>query len=216
MFFCAGSFSAAETRSRLVGIVVDQVGDAQNAAFRGFDELESCRGVDPLPLAQCPDDVLHFPDLVLRAFARIDVGDVDDGLFGRVEDVQDVIDIRAAIEEVADVELLQIFVAVELFVVGVGDGVELRLVLRGEHGFGVAPEVRAGHRDDMHAVAGDELAKMQAELVVGVGGNVVKLVHGDQPVVELLHADIHRRRSGTSRECRPAPCRRSQETRRRP
>ena len=38
----------------------------------------------------------------------------------------------------------------------------------------------------MHAVAGDELPKMHAQLVVGIGGNVVKLVHGNQPVVELL------------------------------
>ena len=32
-------------------------------------------------------------------------------------------------------------------------------------------------------------AKMQAELVVGIGGNVVKLVHGDQPIIERFHAD---------------------------
>ena len=67
----------------LGGIVIHQVGDAQDAAVRRFDELEASRGIDPLPLAQCPDDVLDFPDLVLRAFARIDVRDVDDGLLGR-------------------------------------------------------------------------------------------------------------------------------------
>ena len=44
--------------------------------------------------------------------------------------LEDVIDIGAGVEEIADVELLQVLVAVELFVVGVGDGVELRLVLR--------------------------------------------------------------------------------------
>jgi len=42
----------------------------------------------------------------------------------------------------------------------------------------------------MHAVTGDELAEMQTELVVGVGGNVVKLVDGDQAVVELLHTKL--------------------------
>ena len=85
-------------------------------------------GVDALPLAQRLDDVLDLPHLVLRAFARIDVGDVDDGLLGRVEHLQDVVDVGAAVEEVADVELLQVLVAVELLVVGVGDGIELRLV----------------------------------------------------------------------------------------
>jgi hypothetical protein len=48
---------------------------------------------------------------------------------------------RAAVEEIADVELLQVLVAVELLVVGVGDGIELGLVLRGKHGLGVAPEI---------------------------------------------------------------------------
>ena len=33
-------------------------------------------------------------------------------------------------------------------------------------------------------------AEMQAELVVGIGGDVVKLVHRDQPVVERLDAEL--------------------------
>ena len=35
-------------------------------------------------------------------------------------------------------------------------------------------------------VARDELAEMQAELIVGVGGDAVELIHRDQPVVERL------------------------------
>ena len=134
--------------------------------------------------------MLDLLDLVLRAFARIDVRDVDDRLLGGIEHLQDVVGIGAGVEEIADVELLQIFVAVELLIVGVGDGIELRLVLRGQHRLGVAPEIGAGHRDDMHLVAGDELAEMQAELVVGIGGDVVELVHRDQPVVERLDAEL--------------------------
>ena len=37
---------------------------------------------------------------------------------------KDVVGVGAGIEEVADVELLQMFIAVELLVVGVGDGLE--------------------------------------------------------------------------------------------
>ena len=171
-------------------VVIDQIGDPQDAAVGRLDELEAGRGVGALPLAQLLDDVLDLPDLVLRALARIDVRDVDDRLLGRVEHLQDVVDVGARVEEIADVELLQVLVAVELLVVGVGDGVELRLVLRGQHGLGVAAEVGAGHRDDVRLVAGDELAEMLAELVVGVGGDVVELVHGDQPVVERLDAEL--------------------------
>ena len=189
LFFCAGSFSAAETRSRLAGSSSTRSAIRRTRPVRRLDQLEAGRGVDPLPFAQLLDDVLDLPDLVLRAFARIDARDVDDRLLGRVEHLQDVVGIGAGIEEIADVELLQIFVAVELLVVGVGDGIELRLVLRRQHRLGVAPEIGAGHRDDMHAVAGDELAEMQAELVVGIGRDVVELVHGDQPVVERLDAE---------------------------
>ena len=96
LFFCAGSFSAAETWSRLVGIVIDQIGDPEHAAIGRLDQLEAGRGVGALPLAQLLDDVLDFLDLVLRALARIDVRDVDDRLLGRVEHLQDVVGIGAA------------------------------------------------------------------------------------------------------------------------
>ena len=57
-------------------------------------------------------------------------------------------------------------------------------------GIGVAPEIGAGHGDDMHLVAGDERPEMLPELAVRVGRNVVELVHRDQPVVELLDAEL--------------------------
>jgi hypothetical protein len=44
-------------------------------------------------------------------------------------------------------------ITVELLVIGVGDGIELGLVLRRQHGLGVAPEIAARHGDDMHLVA---------------------------------------------------------------
>jgi hypothetical protein len=40
-----------------------------------------------------------------------------------------------------------------------GDCIELRLVLRCQHGLGVTPEVGAGHCDDVDLVAGDELTE---------------------------------------------------------
>ena len=122
--------------------------------------------------------------------SRVDARDMDDRLLGRVEHLQDVVDIGDGVEEIADIELFKIFVAVELLVIGVGDGIELRLVLRRENRFGVAAEIGAGHRDDMHPVAGDELAEMQAELVVGVGRHMMKFVYGNQPVVEFLDPEL--------------------------
>jgi hypothetical protein len=74
--------------------------------------------------------VFDLLDLVLRAFARIDVRDVDDGFLGRISTFR-MSSVGAGIEEIADVERFQILIAVELLVIGVGDGIELGLVLRG-------------------------------------------------------------------------------------
>src|SRR5581483_1136234 len=171
-------------------VVIHEVGNAQDAAARNLDKLEPGLLVHALPFTQGFDDVLHLPHLVLRALARIHVGDMDDSFLARIEHLEDVIDVGTRIEKIADVELLQEFIAIELFVIGVSNSVELGLVLRGEHGFRVAPKVRAGHGDYMHTVAGDELPEVSAELVVGVGGNVMELVHSNQPAVELLDAEL--------------------------
>ena len=61
---------------------------------------------------------------------------------------------RPGVEEIADIERLQVLIAIELLVIGIGDGLEARLILRRQHGFRIATEIGAGHRDDMHLVAG--------------------------------------------------------------
>ena len=45
LFFCAGSFSAADDLVALGGVVVHQIGDLQHAAVGRLDELEAGRGV---------------------------------------------------------------------------------------------------------------------------------------------------------------------------
>jgi hypothetical protein len=102
----------------------------------------------------------------------------------------DFVGVAAGIEVVADVELLQVLVAVELFVIGVGDGVELGLVFGVQHGHGIAAKVGAGHGDDVGFVAGHELTDMVAQFVVGVGRNVVKLIHGNEAIVEVFNAEF--------------------------
>jgi hypothetical protein len=110
LFFCAGSFSARK-RGPACRIIINQVGDPQDTAIERFDQMEPVVG-SALPLPRLLDDVLDFFDLVLRTLARVDARDVDDRLLGRVEHVQNVVDIGAGVEEIADVELLQVFVAV--------------------------------------------------------------------------------------------------------
>src|SRR3546814_3166912 len=62
---------------------------------------------------------------------------------------------------------------------------------------GVAPEIAAGHRNDMHFIPRDELRKVLAQLVAGVGGNMVELVHRDQPIIDGGDAEfLHREAEG--------------------
>ena len=75
-------------------------------------------------------------------------------------------------------------VTVQLLVVGIGDGFETPLVFRRENGLRIAPEIGAGHGDDMHLVAGDELRELAAQAVVGIAADVMELVDRDQPTVE--------------------------------
>src|SRR5689334_14615900 len=42
----------------------------------------------------------------------------------------------------------------------------------------------------MHLVAGDEGPKVLPELALGVGGNVMKFINRDQPVVKLLDTEL--------------------------
>ena len=180
----------AENAVAAGAVVVDQVGDPQRRPVLPLDQLKAGGGIGALPGAERLHDVLGFANLVAEAFAGVNVGNMDDSLFRRVEHLGDRVDVAAGIEVVADVERLQPLVAVELLVIGVGDGLETRLVLRHQHRLGVAAEVGAGHGDDVHAVARHQRAQVGAEPVVGVGADVVELVDGDQPLVQGVDAEL--------------------------
>src|SRR3546814_3038391 len=74
---------------------------------------------------------------------------------------------------------------------------ENNLHLRREYCLGIAPKIDALHCKDMHLVASDKLTKLFAQNIIWVGGNMVKLVHRDQAVVERLNAEaLHREAEG--------------------
>ena len=94
---------------------------------------------------------------------------MQDRLLVRIKHIQDVVGISARVEKIPDVERLQMLIAVELLVVGVGDGIELRLVMGQKHRLGIASEIAARHRHDMNTVTGDQLGQVRAKFVLGVG-----------------------------------------------
>ena len=102
----------------------------------------------------------------------------------------DLIGVTAGVEVVADIELLEVLIAVELLVVGVGNRLKACLVFGVQDRFGIAPEVGAGHGDQVGLIAGEQRPDVVAKFIIRVGRNVVKLVHGDKPVVEGFDAII--------------------------
>ena len=144
------------TRAHSRVAVVHQVCHFQGATVFGGHQVEACVWGHALPFAKAVHDVAHLALLVLQAFARVDVWDVNDGLQRWVEHLGDGIHIRAGVEEVANVQRLEPLIAVELLIVGVSHRLELRLIGRAEHGLAVASEVGARHGHQVHLVACNE------------------------------------------------------------
>ena len=129
---------------------------------------------------------------------------MNNGLLARLQHLHQVINIGPSIEIIADIEVLKVLVAIQLLVIRVGDVLELRLIRGGQDGIAIPAEIRAGHRHDMGAVAGEEVREVNAKLAVGVGGHVVELVNRDQTVVEggdaeFLHRETKRRMRANQR-----------------
>ena len=110
---------------------------------------------------------------------------------------------------------LRCSIAVELLVVGVGDGLEARFVLGRQHGRGIAPEVGARHGDDVGAgLARSAPTSLRPSTLSSVGRDVVELVDGDRAGRRTPPRPAPRPRSGTWRGYRPA--RRRAEARKAP
>ena len=74
--------------------------------------------------------MLNLLVLILCTLPRVHVRDVQDRLLVGIKHIQDVISIRTGIEEVPNIERFQVFVTVQLLIIGLSDGVEFRLVMR--------------------------------------------------------------------------------------
>ena len=134
--------------------------------------------------------MLDLAMLVLGAFARVHVRDVKDSLLGRIQNLEDVVRIGPGIEEIPDVERLEVFVTIQLLIVGIGEGIELCLIFGRQNGFCIAAEIGPGHRNQMHLVARDQCAQMRAQLVIRVGRDVVKLVYRDEPIIKRFNPEL--------------------------
>ena len=168
--------------------VVHQVRHLQRAACLGLYLVEAGDRVYAFPFAQAVHDLVYFALLVFQAFAGIHIGNMDDGLQCRVQHLGNGVNVRACVEEVANVQRFEPLVTVELLVVGVGDRLKFGFIRWGQNRLAVTTEVGTGHGHQMHLVAGDEGTQLAAQHVTRVAGDVMELVDGDQAVIERCDA----------------------------
>ena len=148
-FIRSGSRSAAATRSRLPGSSSTRSAIRRTRPLGVFTNWKPVAGSAPCqsPSSSMMCSTSRILSLVLSRELTLGMWTI---VFSSGSSTpQDVVGIVPRVEEIADVEPLQILIAVELLVVGVGDGLEPRLVMGHEHRRGVAPEIRSRHGHDM-------------------------------------------------------------------
>ena len=173
-----------------LGMVFHEVGHFQEPSVPGSHIVDAAVVVvAALHRAYHLDDFIHLGIFAQSGMGTgVDAGDVDDGLLRGVEYLGDVVEVTAVVEVVAQHEVLEIAVAVELLVVVVGDGMEARLVFGSQYGDAVATEVAAGHCHDVSRGVVHHAAHDVAQSAVCVGTGMVELVYCQEAVVELLVA----------------------------
>ena len=168
--------------------IMNEIGHFQHAAICRLDQIEAGAVLHADVLADQIENTAHLIVLLAKGFRRTAMGNVDDRLQRRVQHIRQAVDVLAAIETVIDAERLQILIAFKLLIIGIGDRLEARLVFRPQHRHGIAAEVGAGHGHHMALAARNNLPQNFAETVVIGCRDMVKLIDGEEHIVEGLDA----------------------------
>ena len=111
---------------------------------------------------------------------------MNDGLLVEIKYLAKRLEITSLIEVVADPKALQILVAVELFIVGVGHLRELCFVLFIKDSHGVATEIGPRHGNDVSLGLRHERMDCLAHDVRIIGRRMVELVNGNNGLIKLV------------------------------
>ena len=123
--------------------------------------------------------MFHFANFVLGAFAGVDIGNMQNRFLFGIQNLHNFIGIATRIKVITDVELFEILIAVELFVIGVFNGFKFGFVFGVQDGDRITTKVRASHRHNMDFVPCHQLTDIFTEFVVGICGNMVKFINGN-------------------------------------
>ena len=169
----------------IAGSIVDQIGYFKQLTVGVSSYVNNARfGVHVANVTDGVQYRVNFAVFVFGGLPRIDVRNVQNGLFVGIQYFQNRRDVFSLIKMVPDAQRFQVGIAVELLVIVVGDLRKFSFVFGIEHGYAVAPEIRSRHGHHVRVGMGHDAPQQFPQTAVAVGGDVVKLVNGQQRVVE--------------------------------
>ena len=169
-------------------MVFHQIGNLQQSAVLGSDVIDAAIVVIPfLYLTDNFDDFIH-----LRVFTQttgcsgVDTRNMDDGLLGSIQHLGDMVEITAVIEVIAQDEVLEIAITVELLIIVVGYREETGLILCPQHRYAIATEVTARHGNNMTGGIIHHPAHNIAQSAVHISTSMMELIYRQEAIIKLL------------------------------
>ena len=169
-------------------MVFHQIGNLQQSAVLGSDVIDAAIVVIPfLYLTDNLDNFIH-----LRVFTQtagcsgVDTRNMDDGLLGSIQHLGDMVEITAVIEVIAQDEVLEIAITVELLIIVVGYREETGLILCPQYRNTIASEVTARHGNNMTGGIIHHPAHDVAQSAVHISTCMMKLIYRQEAIVKLL------------------------------
>ena len=169
-------------------MVFHQIGYLQQSAILGSDVIDAAIVVIPfLYLTDNLDDFIH-----LRVFTQtagcsgVDTRNMDDGLLGSIQHLGDMVEITAVIEVIAQDQVLEIAITVELLIIVVGYREETGLILCPQYRNAIASEVTARHGNNMTGGIIHHPAHNIAQSAVHISTCMMKLIYRQEAIIKLL------------------------------
>ena len=171
-----------------LGVVFHQIGNLQQSAVLGSDVIDAAIVVIPfLYLTDNLDDFIH-----LRVFTQtagcsgVDTRNMDDGLLGSIQHLGNMVEITAVIEVIAQDEVLEIAITVELLIIVVGYREETGLIFCPQYRNTIASEVTARHGNNMTGGIIHHPAHNIAQSAVHISTCMMKLIYRQEAIIKLL------------------------------
>ena len=171
-------------------MVFHQIGNLQQSAVLGSDIIDAAIIVITfLYLTDNLDDFIHLCVFTQTAGCTgVDTRNMNDGLLGSIQHLGNMVEITAVIEVIAQDEVLEIAITVELLIIVIGYREETGLILSPQHRNAIATEVTASHGNDMTGGIVHHPSHNITQSAVYISTCMMKLIYRQETIIKLLVA----------------------------